>query len=239
MGTAFLYQGRLTDGANPANGSYDLRFMLCDAATNGNAIGSLTNLATGITNGLFTATLDFGGVFNGSNCWLELAARTNGDGAFTSLSPRQPILPAPYALYANGSAAAAASANTLASTNFITQWTGIAATGAVASATTATTAASLTGVNTASIVTNTPFYLETGTGLDVAVNNCEQDSLNYTNVGPWRYWTTNATLQEALWTNAVNQTNYLIYSPVEGFWYFDTDTNDITFTERFICKCRC
>jgi hypothetical protein len=232
LGTAFIYQGRLTDGANPANGSYDLRFTLCDAVTNGNAIGSLTNLATGITNGLFTATLDFGGVFNGSNCWLELAARTNGDGAFTSLYPRQPILPAPYALYAAtaGSATAATSANTLASTNFITQWAGIAATGAVASATTATTAASattLTGINTASIVTNGPFFLETGAGTDVSVNLCEQDSLNYANVGPWKYWTTNATLGEGIWTNAINRTNYLLFvAPPEGFWMFDTRTND-------------
>jgi hypothetical protein len=159
LGTAFIYQGRLTDGVNPANGSYDLRFTLYDAVTNGNAIGSLTNIATGITNGLFTVTLDFGGVFNGSNCWLELAARTNGDCAFTSLSPRQPILPAPYALYAAnaGSAVAAATACILASTNFTAQWAGLAATGAVASATTTTTAGtavSLTGVNTASIVTN-------------------------------------------------------------------------------------
>jgi len=26
LGTAFTYQGRLTDGANPATGIYDLRF---------------------------------------------------------------------------------------------------------------------------------------------------------------------------------------------------------------------
>jgi hypothetical protein len=26
LGTAFTYQGRLTDGASPANGSYDLQF---------------------------------------------------------------------------------------------------------------------------------------------------------------------------------------------------------------------
>ena len=31
QGTAFTYQGRLNDGGNPANGSYDLRFALYDA----------------------------------------------------------------------------------------------------------------------------------------------------------------------------------------------------------------
>jgi hypothetical protein len=35
QGTAFTYQGRLNDGANPANGSYDLAFALYDAASGG------------------------------------------------------------------------------------------------------------------------------------------------------------------------------------------------------------
>ena len=101
LGSAFTYHGRLNDGGNPANGSYDLRFTLCDAVTNGNVIGALTNTATGVSNGLFIATLDFGGAFNGSNYWLEIAAQTNGGGAFATLSPRQQILPVPYAIMAN------------------------------------------------------------------------------------------------------------------------------------------
>ncbi len=115
-GTAFTYNGKLNDGANPGNGNYDLRFALFNAVTNGNAAGLLTNTATGITNGLFTVTLDFGSVFNGSNYWLEIAARTNGGGAFSTLSPRQPILPTPYAIYAinAGNAATAATANGVA-----------------------------------------------------------------------------------------------------------------------------
>jgi len=31
QGTAFTYQGRLNDGANPASGIYDLRFAIYDA----------------------------------------------------------------------------------------------------------------------------------------------------------------------------------------------------------------
>ena len=81
QGTAFTYNGRLNDNGNPANGSYDLRFTLYDAVTNGTAFGSLTNPATGASNGLFTVTLDFGGIFTGSNYWLEIAARTNGPGS--------------------------------------------------------------------------------------------------------------------------------------------------------------
>src|SRR5437016_2665311 len=59
QGTAFTYQGLLQAGANPANGIYDLRFALYDAPAGGSAVGgSLTNTATGVSNGLFIATLD-------------------------------------------------------------------------------------------------------------------------------------------------------------------------------------
>jgi 3-isopropylmalate/(R)-2-methylmalate dehydratase small subunit len=54
-----------------------------------------------VTNGLFTVTLDFGaGVFTGASRWLEIGVRTNGGASFTVLSPRQPLTPTPYALYA-------------------------------------------------------------------------------------------------------------------------------------------
>jgi len=135
QGTAFSYNGKLNDGVNPANGSYDLRFTLYNAVSNGSAVGSLTNIATGITNGLFTVTLDFGGVFNGSNYWLELAARTNGGGAFTVLSPRQAILSTPYAIYSDN-AGNAGTATTAASATSATT---------AGSATTATTANNFSG----------------------------------------------------------------------------------------------
>jgi hypothetical protein len=100
--TAFTYQGRLNDGANPANGIYDLRFAIYDSLTGGSQIGSpLTNSATGVSNGLFTVTLDFGaGVFTGPDRWLEIAVRTNGNSAFSFLAPRQTLTPAPYAITA-------------------------------------------------------------------------------------------------------------------------------------------
>jgi UDP-3-O-[3-hydroxymyristoyl] glucosamine N-acyltransferase len=108
QGTAFTYQGRLYDSGSPACGIYDLEFTLCDAVTNGNCIaGPLTNAATSVANGLFTVTLDFGPVFNGSNFWLQIAARTNGADGFTPLNPPQPLAPAPYAIYAANAASAA------------------------------------------------------------------------------------------------------------------------------------
>src|SRR5271165_4604504 len=101
QGTAFTYQGRMYDGTNPANGIYDLRFGLYDAFTVGTQQGSLlTNSPTAVSNGLFTVTLDFGNQFPGANRWLEIAVRTNGAPTFFTLSPRQALTPAPYAITA-------------------------------------------------------------------------------------------------------------------------------------------
>jgi hypothetical protein len=93
----------LLSGAGLANGSYDLRFAVYDADSSGNLIaGPQTNSATGVSNGLFTVALDFGsGVFTGAARWLEIGVRTNGSGIFTTLSPRQPLMAAPYAVMAN------------------------------------------------------------------------------------------------------------------------------------------
>jgi hypothetical protein len=98
---AFTYQGRLTDSGQSVNGLYDFTFSLFD--TNGVSVGGpLTNSGVGVTNGLFTVTLDFGTqVFSGSNIWLEISVSTNGANAFSTLSPRQSITPAPWALTAN------------------------------------------------------------------------------------------------------------------------------------------
>ncbi len=109
QGTAFSYQGRLNDNGSPANGIYDLQFTVCDALTNGNFVaGPITDSATGVSNGLFCVSLDFGnGVFTSPNRWLEVAARTNGATAFTTLAPRQALTAVPYAVYAAGAGSAA------------------------------------------------------------------------------------------------------------------------------------
>ena len=102
QGAAFSYKGNLTDGGSPANGAYDLTFTLFGTNSGGDILGGpLTNLATTVSNGLFMVALDFGpGVFTGSNCWLDIAVRTNGGDTFVELTPRQPILPVPYSVMA-------------------------------------------------------------------------------------------------------------------------------------------
>ncbi|RME12849.1 MAG: hypothetical protein D6816_00510, partial [Bacteroidetes bacterium] len=100
LGTSFTYQGRLTDGGSPANGTYDFQFDLYDAATGGSPVGSTsTQSDITVTDGLFTVTLDFGSVFDGTALWLKISVRPGSStGAYTALTPRQALTAAPYAL---------------------------------------------------------------------------------------------------------------------------------------------
>jgi hypothetical protein len=104
QGTAFTYQGRLFDGTNPANGTYDVRASAWTAVSGGSMLSAYyTNPAVVVSNGLFTVLVDFGpGIFIGGTDWLEIDARTNGAVSFTALSPRQQLTPTPYAIFAEG-----------------------------------------------------------------------------------------------------------------------------------------
>jgi hypothetical protein len=107
LGTAFTYQGQLKDGSgNPVSNTCDFQFRLYDALTDGNQVGStLTKTNVTVGNGLFSLVLDFGsGIFTGSARWLGISARCpGGGGSYTSLTPRQELTPAPYALYSSNS----------------------------------------------------------------------------------------------------------------------------------------
>ncbi len=105
-GTAFSYQGRLTDAGAPATGVYDLQFTLWDAATGGTAVaGPLTIEDVSVTSGLFIVSLDFGSAFTGQARWLAIGVRPGtSTGAFTPLTQRQAITPAPHTTFSETSA---------------------------------------------------------------------------------------------------------------------------------------
>ena len=103
QGTAFTYQGLLTDDGIAPDGNYDFRFRIFGAVSNGSQLGSaLIATPVLVTAGRFNVSLDFeAGIFTGSDRWLEIGVRTNGSaGNFTTLSPRQAITPTPYAIRA-------------------------------------------------------------------------------------------------------------------------------------------
>jgi hypothetical protein len=114
--TAFTYQGRLTDNAQPAAGLHDFRFRLYDAQNAGVQVGStlcIDNLQ--VTDGLFVATLDFGNQFTaGARRFIEVEVRRDtgltcaNAGGFVVLAARQLITPAPLATRATSAFALSA-----------------------------------------------------------------------------------------------------------------------------------
>jgi hypothetical protein len=99
----FTYQGKLTDGTNAANGTYEMQFSVHTAASGGTQIGStITNNAVSVVNGVFTVNLNFSPAepfSNGADRFLEIAVRKASDPpGFTTLSPRQQITSSPYSI---------------------------------------------------------------------------------------------------------------------------------------------
>lgn len=130
--SVFLYQGRLNDGGNPANGTYDMQFKLFDAISGGAQIGSTqTNASVTVSAGTFAVALDFGvNAFNGANRFLEVGVRPAGNpNPHTLLAPRTQILTAPYSIRSNTSATAdlATNATTAATATNAQQLGGVAA----------------------------------------------------------------------------------------------------------------
>lgn len=100
-GTAFTYQGHLSDGSAAADGLYDFQFALYDDAAAGAQVGSTATVDdVAVNDGVFTAEIDFGsGAFGGGARWLQIGVRPgNSAGPYTTLAPRQALTPAPYAL---------------------------------------------------------------------------------------------------------------------------------------------
>ena len=118
------YQGKLSDGAAAANGVYDLRFQLFNAATDGRARTTQILIEdVTVTNGIFTVQLDLGAnsliypsgntavslnrtfnsaILEGEDGFFEIGVRPGtSTGAFTTLTPRQPLTAVPLAMRAD------------------------------------------------------------------------------------------------------------------------------------------
>jgi len=109
QGTAFSYQGKLSNNGAPANGTYDMQFKLFDALTGGNQVGApVTNPTVAVENGVFTVQLDFGaGAFDSTPRYLEIGVRpANDPNPYTVLSPRQAFSSIPYAMHSVNASAA-------------------------------------------------------------------------------------------------------------------------------------
>jgi trimeric autotransporter adhesin len=108
--TAFRYQGFLGHASQPAAGLYDFTFSLHTTPDGLEPLGStLTNAAVTVQEGRFTTELDFGTEpLNGQTLWLEIGVRpSSGDESFQTLTPRQQLTSAPYAVHALGAQNAA------------------------------------------------------------------------------------------------------------------------------------
>lgn len=94
-GTARIsYQGRLTSpSGTPLNGTFPMRFQVFDSAVTGTNLWDSGPLNVDVKDGLFNVALGVDPAdFTGQPLWLHLWV----DGEW--LSPRQELMPAPYAL---------------------------------------------------------------------------------------------------------------------------------------------
>lgn len=107
-GTDFTYQGRLELSGDTVNDTADFQFTLWrdDVSIDPNDVvgATIAKDNVNVADGLFTVGLGFGAdAFNGQALWLEIAVRSPaGSGVYTTLSPRQALTPAPYALALRG-----------------------------------------------------------------------------------------------------------------------------------------
>ncbi|MFN2134333.1 MAG: hypothetical protein ACK2UK_00150 [Candidatus Promineifilaceae bacterium] len=93
-GSGIGYQGRLASSTGASlDGSYTMRFFIYDQDAGGTSLWDSGAMPVAVSKGLFNVVLDVDQAdFSGQPLWLEI--RVSGE----TLSPRQPLLPAPYAL---------------------------------------------------------------------------------------------------------------------------------------------
>ncbi len=99
---AITYQGQLLDGHVPVEGNFDFLFELYDAEIEGNRLDEPQRFDNVfVSGGVFSHTIDFGDVFDGSPRWLQVSVREHFDNPderqdFDAMSPRSKIRSVPY-----------------------------------------------------------------------------------------------------------------------------------------------
>jgi hypothetical protein len=134
LGQGFTYQGQLKDsGGSPLTSTCDFQFTLWDAPSSGSQVGGFSTASgVSVAKGLFTAQVNASGelgatAFAGQARWLQIAVRCPaGGGAFGTLSPRQPLTPAPNALFSSSTGALQGLpvTTTVPSTGQVLKWDG-------------------------------------------------------------------------------------------------------------------
>ncbi|MCA9412392.1 MAG: hypothetical protein KC944_14345 [Candidatus Omnitrophica bacterium] len=102
MTSRFTYQGQVEMSGSEVNENCDFQFTLWDdptATASANRIGATVTLAqVEVIDGIFTVELDFGaGAFDGGARHLQISVACPSGEPYQTLSPRQEILPTPYA----------------------------------------------------------------------------------------------------------------------------------------------
>jgi len=100
VSSSFTYQGQLKNGGAAVNAHCDFIWNLFADSSGGTSLAMDTDTNVQLTNGLFTAVVNVpASVIDGNGRYVEIQVRCpTGTGAYTTLSPRQELQAAPYAL---------------------------------------------------------------------------------------------------------------------------------------------
>ena len=100
VSSAFTYQGQLKNGGASVNAHCDFIWNFFADSSGGTSLATDTDTNVQLANGLFTAVINVpGSVIDGNARYVEIQVRCPaGAGAYTTLSPRQELQAAPYAL---------------------------------------------------------------------------------------------------------------------------------------------
>jgi len=158
--TSFTYQGRLSDGGQPANGPYQMQFKLFDDATVGNQTGQTLVFdgagqnppSVTVVNGVFTVQLDFGAnpFTAGASRFLEISVKKPADATYATLLPRPQLTSSPYAIRTISAGTADALSSTCVNCVTDAQIAAVAGSKVTGTVASATNAASATSATTAS-----------------------------------------------------------------------------------------